>query len=486
MELKLTKTDWIFFILCLLLGVTAEESFFRGEVGISYIVFTAVFYGVFFWRFRGFPFSHQRFGYLLLICIWILGISFFIHDNQFFNVLNVLVIPSLVIFQLILMTSQKTIKWNKATFLLYIFSRLVQSIKYNLRFASTLSKIIKQSVNEDKYVLWKKIAIGLIISAPVLFVIISLLMSADSQFERMMGDIPKLFEIINMEDFMRFVIVLIYTFVFFGLLQVIFQKQISAIINDKKTTLNIDAVISITVLILINIVYILFTIVQFKYFFSGSLQGDLTYAEYARKGFFELLFATLINLSITVLILQFVKPASLFIKRFIQVLLTTLILSSGVMLVSAFIRLNLYEEAYGFTLIRVLAHSFMIFLVLIYLYTLFKIWIEKLSLFHFYFISSLLYYTGMNLIDVEKFVVEKNLNRYDQTGKIDHIYLNSLSYSGILGLIELHEKNSNIPEVKQILLERKEQFSNDDFSWQSYNLKREYVLDRLKTINIKE
>lgn len=486
MEFTLSKSDWIFFVLCLLLGITAEESFFRGEIGVSYIVFTLLFYSVFFWRFRSFSFSHQRFGYLLLICIWLLAISFFIHVNQFFRVLNVLVIPTLVIFQLVLMTSQNSIKWSKPTFILLIFSRLIQSIKYNLRFTELLWKKIKHSVNEDKFSFWKKIVIGLLISVPVLFVIISLLMSADNQFKEMMGGIPKLFEIIDVEVFIRIVIVLIYSIVFFGLLQVIFKKQINAITHEVKPTLNIDAVISITVLVLINVVYILFTVVQFKYFFSGSLQGDLTYAEYARKGFFELLFVTLINLSITVLVLQYVKQISIFVLRLIQFLLTALVLSSGVMLVSAFIRLNLYEEAYGFTFIRVIAHSFMILLVVIFMYTLFKIWITKLSLFHFYFITTLLYYTGMNMIDVESFVVEKNLDRYEQTGKIDPLYLNSLSYSGIVGLIKLYEKNSEIPEVKQILLDRKNQYNDEDSSWQSYNLKKEYALEKLKSLKIEE
>ena len=78
--------------------------------------------------------------------------------------------------------------------------------------------------------------------------------------------------------------------------------------------------------------------------------------------------------------LTFVDKTIGFIKRFIQFLLTTLVLSSAVILSSAFLRLSMYEEAYGFTFIRVMAHSFMIFLVVIFMYTLLKIWIEKLSL----------------------------------------------------------------------------------------------------------
>ena len=78
MEMKIGKSDWIFLLLCLVLGIIAEEAFFRAEIGISYLVFIIAFYAVFFWRFRRFSFSHQRLGYLILICIWLLAASYFI------------------------------------------------------------------------------------------------------------------------------------------------------------------------------------------------------------------------------------------------------------------------------------------------------------------------------------------------------------------------------------------------------------------------
>lgn len=486
MEIKLNKSDWIFLLLCLVLGITAEESFFQDMIGISYLVFIFLFYTVFYWRFRGFSFSHQRFGYLVLICIWLLAIGYSIHINQLFYGLNVLIIPALVIFHLVLVTSQKSLPWSKPVFIQYLFSKLFATFKYNIGFVAVIRKLFNQGGSENKYTIWKKISIGLLISIPVLYVVLRLLMSADTQFERMMGEIPQLFQIIDKENFMRMIVVLISTFAFFGLLQVLLNKQIKAITQKENSqSFKIDAIISITVLILINAVYFLFTFVQFKYFFSGNLHGDFTYAEYARKGFFELLFVTMINLSITVLVLSFVHTATSLMKRLIQILLTALVLSSTVMLSSAFMRLSMYEEAYGFTFIRLMAFSFMLFLVVIYMYTLFKIWIEKLSLFHFYFISSLLYYTGMNLIDVEKIVVTKNIERYEQTGKIDPAYLNSLSYSGVLGLIELYEKNSEIPEVKKLLKERKNNLSTERVSWQSYNLKRELAIKKLQKLEIK-
>ncbi|MDR7077644.1 hypothetical protein J2Y03_002668 [Neobacillus niacini] len=485
MEMKIGKSDWIFLLLCLVLGIVAEEAFFRAEIGISYLVFTIAFYALFFYRYRRFSFSHQRLGYLILICIWLMAAGYFLNDNLFFYALNIFVIPALVFFHLILITSQKNIRWNKPVFITYLFSRLGAVLKYNFIFASLIGKVLKQGVDENKYLVWKKVSIGILISLPVLFVVLQLLMSADSQFERMLGGIPQWFQLLNGENIFRIIAVLFCTLTFFALMQALMKKQINAMIQSgDKQTFKIDAIITITVLVLINAVYVLFTIVQFKYFFSGTLQADLTYAEYARKGFFELLFVTLINLTITILVLTFVDKTIGFIKRFMQLLLTTLVLTSAVLLSSAFLRLSMYEDAYGFTFIRVMAHSFMIFLVVIFMYTLIKIWIEKLSLFHFYFISGLLYYTVMNVIDVEQMVVSENIERYEQTGKIDIHYLNSLSYTGVLGLIDLYEENSQLPGLKNILLERKNAANFDMIPWQSYNLKRVQANQELNKIQL--
>jgi hypothetical protein len=485
MEMKLAKKDWLFLFMCMVVGIIAEEAFFRAEIGISYLVFLTAFYALFFYRFRGFSYSHQRFGYLVLICIWLLAAGYFINDNLFFYALNIFGIPALVIFHLVVITGQKSIRWNKLAFISYLFSKFVASIKYNFVFASYIGKFFKQGIEESRFQVWKKVGIGILISLPVLFVVLMLLMSADTEFERMMGDIPQWFDELDGEIIGRILVVLFFTLAFFSFLQTLIQKQINAVIHSAdKQSFKMDAIITITVLVLINVVYVLFTVVQFKYFFSGTLQGNFTYAEYARKGFFELLFVTLINLTITILVLTFVDRATGFIKRFMQVMLTTLVLASAVLLSSAFLRLSMYEEAYGFTFIRVMAHSFMIFLIVIFMYTFIKIWIEKLSLFHFYFISALLYYTLMNVINVEQIIVTKNIERYEQSGKIDVHYLNSLSYTGILGLIQLYEKNPQLPDLKNILLERQNEANLNKIQWQSYNLKRTLANEEIKKLQL--
>jgi hypothetical protein len=147
----------------------------------------------------------------------------------------------------------------------------------------------------------------------------------------------------------------------------------------------------------------------------------------------------------------------------------------------------MYEEAYGFTFTRVLAHSFMIFLTVIFAYTLVKIWLEKLSLFHFYFIAALVYYVGINVVNIDQFVVEQNIKRYETNGKIDIYYLNNLSDTGTLGLIDLYQRGANIPGLEELLKQRKAERSYlKNTSWQSYNLTRMKTYNELGKLNFLE
>ena len=485
MELKIEKIDWFFLFLCLLVGSVAEESFFRYQIGVSYFIFIAVFYTLFFYRFRSFSFSHQRFGYLVLISIWLLAADYYLYDITLFYALNILVIPALVIFHLALITSPKKIEWSNLRFILYIALRLIDGIRYSAIFTKHIAKLFNRSSNLKHYNVWKKILIGIVISIPFLFIILNLLISADAQFERILSSLPNLISF-RAEYVFRLVIILIYTFGFFGFMQVLMQKNKHIVQKEtNRKPITMDGIITLTVLLLLDLVYILFVAIQFRYFFNGTLDEGYTYAEYARRGFFELLFVTLINLTVTTVVIHFTKNVQGFLKRTIRMALTILVLSSGVLLISAFMRLTMYEDAYGFTFTRVLVHSFMIFLMVIFAYTLVKIWLEKLSLFHFYFIASLIYYVGINTVNFDKIVVDRNIDRFETTGKIDINYLNSFSSTGILGLIEIYEKNPDVPGLKDLLKQCKadrEYIKND--SWQSHNLARDKAYVKLGELDL--
>jgi hypothetical protein len=471
-----------FFIICLALGVICEQCFFHGKLGLSYPVFILFFYGVFMWRFRKGTFHHRRIGLLLMACIGILSATYLVYDNFLFYLLNFIVLPALVVCHCIILVSPKDMSWHQPQFISYVFIKFKRLFTVNLQLFSVFNNLIKKRVSQKRYDFIKKITIGIAISLPLLLVILILLVSADAVFGKLISRFPNWIAHLNITDsIFRLVVILLTTLIFFGFFQGLNKKERMSLprpIIEK----NGDKVIIITVLILINSIYTLFTLVQFGYFFGGKLVTGLTYAEYARHGFMQLLFVTIINLTILVIVLHFIRTIGK--KRSIQILLTLMVTFSGVMLLSAFKRLLLYEEAYGYTVSRMLAHAFMLFLVIIFAYTLVKIWIHRLSLAHFYIISTLIFYTTLNLIHIDHWVANENLVRYEQTGKIDIDYMNRLSATGVMGLIDLYKENPDIPKLADILALRKEEAAKTHTTWQSYNLVQKRVNDALKSLDV--
>ncbi|SET01530.1 protein of unknown function [Oceanobacillus limi] len=489
MELKMKRRDFIFFLVCIGLGWLAEISFFHGEIGISYLVFITGFYVVLFGRYK-LAFYNRRIGLLLMVAIWVLAGSYTFYDNVLFRHVNVLFIPVLVFFHIVLITSPNNINWSKPAFVAYLIRKLQQGIKYSTRFCKLGLKKVFKNMDEQTAQTIKRIIIGMVIGIPLLFVITSLLMSADSVFQDMVLQLPEFILQLNfLEGLFRAILVFGFSFLFFGIFQVLYvrlkpPKESFRPINTQQKELRWDGVIAITILVLLNVVYVLFTIIQFTYFFNGGLQSGFTYAEYARRGFFELVFVTLINWSLLISFLKLVKEDSSSMKLMLKVMYSLLILVSGVMLTSAYQRLSLYETAYGFTLDRLLAHAFMIFLMVIFAYTFIRVWVERLSILHFYLIVALVFYTGLNAISLEKIVVSNNLERYEETGKIDIYYLSRLSYTGLDGLMDLYEKEPDYPELINLLSHRKQWVDDQqDSTWQSFNFTKQRVTQRLEELD---
>ena len=154
------------------------------------------------------------------------------YDTTLFYALNILVIPALVIFHLALITSPKAMPWNHLFFLFYAVLRLGSGFRYSAIFTKHTARLSKGSSNEKHNHVWKKVLIGIVISIPFLFVILNLLISADAQFERLLSGIPDLLSF-RPDYIFRVVIILIYTFGFFGFMQVLLQKNIPIVQKER-------------------------------------------------------------------------------------------------------------------------------------------------------------------------------------------------------------------------------------------------------------
>jgi hypothetical protein len=195
------------------------------------------------------------------------------------------------------------------------------------------------------------------------------------------------------------------------------------------------------VLFSVDALFLVFVAIQFAALFGGEAflrsQG-LTYSEYARRGFFELLAVSLITLAL-ILSLEFITRRETQRHHLVFMVGSGLMIATTIIiLASAWLRLQLYEEAYGFTILRVYPHVFMVWLAVLFAFLLILLIIRKPR---YVATGALLAAIGfvvtMNIMNPDAFIVRQNLARYEAGEELDVGYLGSLSEDAVPHLIPL-------------------------------------------------
>ena len=194
--------------------------------------------------------------------------------------------------------------------------------------------------------------------------------------------------------------------------------------------------IEVTILLgSVTAVFAAFVAVQASYFFGGTdyiaAQG-LTYAEYARRGFFELNIVCVLAYLVLVVSEQFIERGAVHTKQF-KSLSATLVVLVMLVMTSSFYKIYLYESVYGFTTLRLYSHAFVVLLALTFVSLLYKIFIdirnETFALRTF--ISIALFVACMNMLNPDAYIASKNIARYQATGNIDVDHLVTLSSDAV-------------------------------------------------------
>lgn len=219
------------------------------------------------------------------------------------------------------------------------------------------------------------VGLGIIITVPILTIILPLLGSADSGFEQLISYSGFFIKENFSEYILKFLFSLPVSAYLFGLIYgVIHDRNTDRIKkeNIRESGRNIKIIPDIaihTALLLVCLVYLLFIGFQTRYLFSafvGIRPEGFTYAEYARRGFFELCDISVVNLVILFGANLFAKTGSgknVWLKRE-NVLLSTLTI---LLIVTAMSKMLLYISAYGLTDKRIITLIFMIWMFLVFI-----------------------------------------------------------------------------------------------------------------------
>ncbi|MBI2023945.1 DUF4173 domain-containing protein [Candidatus Giovannonibacteria bacterium] len=346
----------------------------------------------------------------------------------------------------------------------------------------TLSDLLSFcGVNKDRKVL-SQVAMGIIITIPVLFIFLLLFSSADLIFQKYLSDLINID--IESETVFRCVLIFILTLIYIGAYSYIFRKAENKIAADQNKNNNVYRVGQIESNILfgsINVLFFIFIIVQLAYLFGGesniSAQG-FTYAEYARRGFFELIAVAIISLLLLLITEKYVARKETDHELGFKILSAALVVQVILIMASAFTRLSLYEEAYGFTTLRLYSHAFIVLLAIIFCLLLYKIYIDKReNTFAFrVFILIVSFLAVMNFLNPDAFIARRNIERFAATGKLDFMYLDSLSDDAvpdIINAINMGDEELGKSFAHDLYWRAQNKIGSPFFSkWQSLNLSR--------------
>ena len=190
--------------------------------------------------------------------------------------------------------------------------------------------------------------------------------------------------------------------------------------------------IGYSLLATVDTVFALFVGVQLFTFFGGRRHvlavTGLTFAEYARSGFWQMLAAT--TLTGIVIAASWIggRPASGARRRWFMFLASALVGLSLIVLASAFQRLVLYETEFGYTWPRLIPHAGILLTAALLACGLVAILIGRTAWLPTAALGlGLLTVVGLNALDPEAFIAERNIARVRRGYGLDTRELASLS-----------------------------------------------------------
>lgn len=288
-----------------------------------------------------------------------------------------------------------------------------------------------------------KALIGLAFALPVLAVVMPLLISSDEAFSGMMNSI--------------------FENTFSTIAKIIFGISISILVIPYGLSLKdgriakmpkgkfkgIESIYIISFLSAIAVCYLLYLFSQLAYFFSafkGFLpEGDITYAQYARKGFFEMCAIAVINLIIVFTAWFIAKKKKGKANVGIQIITTFIAVFTLVIIATAISKMVLYISTFGMTVLRLTTSAFMLFLAIVFIGVICKIFIKKINLVKASIISAALIVLLLGTVNVNGFCAKYNYENYtaQRLENIDVKAMYNLGDEGIPYLVNLAKSDNN-------------------------------------------
>lgn len=285
---------------------------------------------------------------------------------------------------------------------------------------------------------------GLLIALPLVLIFGSLLTAADPVFSRLVTDV---FDWDASELIAHLFWTSFWGWLVSGLLrELLLGKAVPLLRVERPANLRLGLTEIATILGLLNLLFLAFVLVQFRYFFGGAelvqATTGLTYAEYARRGFFELVQVTALVLPLLLAVHWLLPAESPRHQRLFQALAGLMVLLLLVIMASALQRMRLYVQEYGLTELRLYTTAFMFWLGLLLAWFVATVLRGRRERFAFgATVTGLAAIALLHLLNPDAVIVRTNVGRFTQSAQVqgaeplDIPYISSLSADAVPALL---------------------------------------------------
>lgn len=297
---------------------------------------------------------------------------------------------------------------------------------------------------------------GLLFAVPVVAFFAALLSSADMIFAQRLGSLVTLFRLENLPEYIfRVMYICVLGYIVAGVfLHAARRSGDEKLLGLEKPVVPPFLGFTEASMVLGSVVllFALFVAIQFQYFFGGQVNIQLdgyTYADYARKGFGELVTVAFFALILFLGLSSITRRELLRQTRIFSGLGVALLALVGVMLVSAYQRLVLYESAYGFTRLRTYTHVFMIWIALLLAGVVLLELVRRQRVFALAaLIASVGFALSLTVMNVDGFIFQRNVTSFELGNDLDVGYLASLSADAVPDMVSLYQSQPAKSELR--------------------------------------
>ncbi len=225
-------------------------------------------------------------------------------------------------------------------------------------------------------------------------------------------------------------------------------------------------------LAVLDALFLTFVIVQLPVLTGGRQHvldtSDLTYAEYARQGFWQLCAVTVLTLVVVAVAVRKVNRDDRADRLLSRVLLGALCVLALVIVASALRRMSLYVDEFGLTRLRIFVSAVELWLGVVFVLVLVAGWALRAKWLPRAVVGTgVVVLLGLAAINPDAYIAKVNVDRYFDTTKIDVHYLSGLTADATpqIDRLPAKERSCALSEVDRTLA--------DDEPWYQYNRARE-------------